>query len=86
MSARVAELVDALASGASVRKDVEVQVLSRAPNRNKFGNCRPPGRFFLWRRAIHRLSTKKRTLRLFERIELRLYIGKLGRYQLLGIL
>ncbi len=30
-SARVAELVDALASGASVRKDVEVQVLSRAP-------------------------------------------------------
>ncbi len=29
--ARVAELVDALASGASVRKDVEVQVLSRAP-------------------------------------------------------
>jgi hypothetical protein len=30
--ARVAELVDALASGASVRKDVEVQVLSRAPH------------------------------------------------------
>ena|GEM_PF-1490510 len=29
--ARVAELVDALASGASVRKDVEVQVLSRVP-------------------------------------------------------
>jgi hypothetical protein len=29
--ARVAELVDALASGASVRKNVEVQVLSRAP-------------------------------------------------------
>ena len=27
----MAELVDALASGASVRKDVEVQVLSRAP-------------------------------------------------------
>ena len=29
--ARVAELVDALASGASVPRDVEVQVLSRAP-------------------------------------------------------
>ena len=29
--ARVAELVDALASGASVSNDVEVQVLSRAP-------------------------------------------------------
>jgi hypothetical protein len=30
--ADVAESVDALASGASVRKDVEVQVLSSAPN------------------------------------------------------
>ena len=30
--ADVAELVDALASGASVRKDVEVQVLSSAPD------------------------------------------------------
>ncbi len=30
--ARVAELVDALASGASVSNDVEVQVLSRAPS------------------------------------------------------
>ena len=29
--ARVAELVDALASGVSVSNDVEVQVLSRAP-------------------------------------------------------
>ena len=29
--ARVAELVDALASGASVLRDVEVQVLFRAP-------------------------------------------------------
>jgi hypothetical protein len=28
----MAELVDALASGASVRKDVEVQVLLSAPN------------------------------------------------------
>jgi hypothetical protein len=32
MYARVAELVDALASGASVSNDVEVQVLFRAPN------------------------------------------------------
>ena len=31
-SARVAELADALASGASDRKVVEVRVLSRAPN------------------------------------------------------
>ena len=31
MFAQVAELVDALASGASVRMDVEVQVLSWAP-------------------------------------------------------
>ena len=30
--ADMAELVDALASGASVRKDVEVQVLLSAPN------------------------------------------------------
>ena len=30
--ARVAELVDALASGASVLRDVEVQVLSRVPD------------------------------------------------------
>jgi hypothetical protein len=32
--ADVAELVDALASGASARKGVEVQVLSSAPKRN----------------------------------------------------
>ena len=32
LHARVAELVDALASGASVHSDVEVQVLFRAPN------------------------------------------------------
>ena len=31
--ARVAELVDALASGVSVSNDVEVQVLSRAPKK-----------------------------------------------------
>ncbi len=31
LSAQVAELVDALASGASVRKDVEVRVFSWAP-------------------------------------------------------
>jgi hypothetical protein len=30
--ARVAELADALDSGSSVRKDVEVRVLSRAPS------------------------------------------------------
>jgi len=36
LSAQVVELVDALASGASVRKDVEVRVLSWAPlNFNK---------------------------------------------------
>ena len=33
MYARVAELVDALASGVSVSNDVEVQVLSRAPKK-----------------------------------------------------
>jgi hypothetical protein len=33
--ARVAELADALDSGSSVRKDVEVRVLSRAPNISK---------------------------------------------------
>ncbi len=33
-NACVAELVDALASGASVRKNVEVQVLSSAPINN----------------------------------------------------
>lgn len=32
LHARVAELVDALVSGTSNRKVVEVQVLSRAPN------------------------------------------------------
>jgi hypothetical protein len=31
----VAELVDALASGASVPRDVEVQVLSRVPKKNQ---------------------------------------------------
>ena len=31
-NARMAKLVDALASGASVRKNVEVQVLFRAPH------------------------------------------------------
>jgi hypothetical protein len=34
--ARVAELVDALASGASVLRDVEVQVLFRAPGTLQF--------------------------------------------------
>ncbi len=36
--ARVAELVDALASGASVGNNVEVQVLSRAPFWEKSGS------------------------------------------------
>ena len=31
----MAELVDALASGASVLRDVEVQVLSSVPNKNR---------------------------------------------------
>ncbi len=31
MQARMAELVDALASGASVRMDVQVQILFRVP-------------------------------------------------------
>ena len=44
-------MVDALASGASVGNNVEVQVLSSAPFWEKNGNCRPLGRFFLWRRA-----------------------------------
>ena len=38
--ARMAELADALASGASVREDVQVQVLFRAlwrPNLKRFG-------------------------------------------------
>lgn len=44
--ADVAELVDALASGASVRKDVEVQVLSSVPFQSKNPNRRLSGRFF----------------------------------------
>lgn len=48
--ARVAELVDALASGASGGNSVEVRVLSRAPS---FKNPRPVGVFF-WRSAAPR--------------------------------
>ena len=44
--ADVAELVDALASGASVRKYVKVQVLSSAPFQSKNPNRRLCGRFF----------------------------------------
>ena len=44
--ADVAELVDALASGASVRKYVKVQVLSSAPEYGFFRNCRLKGRLF----------------------------------------
>ncbi len=43
--ADVAELVDALASGASVSNDVEVQVLSSAPS-EFIGNDRLFKRFF----------------------------------------
>jgi|HubBroStandDraft_3_1064219.scaffolds.fasta_scaffold166100_2 hypothetical protein len=42
--ARVAELADALASGASSRKGVEVRVLSRAPNISKELGGRGQGR------------------------------------------
>ena len=42
----MAELVDALASGASERKFVEVQVLLSAPFQRKNPNLRPNGRFF----------------------------------------
>ena len=40
-------MVDALASGASVRKYMEVQVLSSAPFQSKNPNLRPFGRFFV---------------------------------------
>jgi hypothetical protein len=43
-NARMAELADALASGASVREDVQVQVLFRAPERP---NLKRFGLFFL---------------------------------------
>ncbi len=39
----MAELVDALASGASVRKYVKVQVLSSAPRYGELRNRRPFG-------------------------------------------
>jgi hypothetical protein len=45
LGAQVVELVDALASGASVRKDVEVRVLSWAPlyfKSLKFNKARVP--------------------------------------------
>ena len=45
MSAQVAELVDALASGASIRKDVEVQVLSWAPRTSDSQRTTPVSRF-----------------------------------------
>ena len=51
-NADVAELVDALASGASASNGVEVQVLSSAPNCNFLQKCRPKGRLFLWRHAV----------------------------------
>lgn len=44
-------MVDALASGASTPRGVEVQVLSRVPFWEKNGNCRLLRRFFFWRRG-----------------------------------
>ena len=44
----MAELVDALASGASVSNDVEVQVLSAAPRTNFSGNLSASSALFLW--------------------------------------
>ena len=45
--ADVAELVDALASGASVPRDVEVQVLSSVPKDNFFRKLSAKALFFL---------------------------------------
>ena len=42
--AQVAELVDALDSGSSVRKDVEVRVLSWAPDHPRMIDSQTPGR------------------------------------------
>ena len=47
VNADVAELVDALASGASASNGVKVQVLSSAPFQSKNPNLRPFGRFFV---------------------------------------
>ena len=59
----MAELVDALASGASVSNDVEVQVLSRAPNKKETMRL-----FFVWYNFGDILSgprtCKGRTIRL----------------------
>ena len=44
--ADVAELVDALASGASASNGVKVQVLSSAPGHGKLRNCRLKWRLF----------------------------------------
>jgi|GEM_PF-1371844 hypothetical protein len=48
MHADVAELVDALASGASASDGVKVQVLSSAPNRDKTRKLGAKVLFFLW--------------------------------------
>ncbi len=45
----MAELVDALASGASASNGVKVQVLLSAPFQSKNSNLRPIGRFFVCR-------------------------------------
>ena len=46
--ARVAELADALASGASARKGVGVQVPPRAREFEAARICMDPGRFAVW--------------------------------------
>ena len=56
--ADMAELVDALASGASASNGVEVQVLLSAPFWEKNGNCRPLGRFFRWFDIYNYIFTK----------------------------
>lgn len=67
--AQVAELVDALASGASVRNGVEVRVFSWAPNSEKTGQetvrffyacflCLIPRRVFIWRIVPLRYTEK----------------------------
>ncbi len=52
--ADVAELVDALASGASVLRDVEVQVLSSVPNKEDL--------FGLFCLAVYRMKRKVKSL------------------------
>ncbi len=69
-SAQVAELVDALASGASARKGVEVRVLSWAPFpgsgsyhcQRSLKKLRKTGAFFVSRAEFHRRLVRARPL------------------------